>query len=566
MKKTLSKFKKKANYGAQVVAVGALTGLFAGLVVTLFNRLVVLSEQFSRGYYGFFRENPAFIPLLFVALLAGAVIIGGALRFLPMLRGNGFPQTEGATRGLLRFKWYRELTGMFAASLFIVFMGLSAGAEGPSAFIGGACGYGVSDLTRRDPIVRRYQITGGACAGLAVVFNAPLTGIIFAYEEAHKRFTPEVFVCSFSSVAVAVVVRNLLHYAMGLSVGPFLSTFSFPGDPGLLFCAFILLAACVVTVVAVAFYHLAFLVRKYMAKLTRFKGMLRYAVPFVLAGVCGLVTVWAMGGGTEFIGALGSGSEGGVSVFGSPLWAAVLIVVMLKLVTTVANLGADLPCCASVPMFAMGAGIGKLLSLLFIEMGMDPALSDGVVVLCMVTFFTTVVKAPVTGIIMTVELTWSFSFLLPAVICAAVGYLVGDVLHTEPLYDRLLDDILEREKRSGERITVRVRVTAGSPAAGRAVRDILWPFTALVKSVERGSESFAPVGATELCAGDVLTVEGEPSDRKDFLAALAATVGEIMAESAPPVSPAPPVPPAPPESGNGEGGEAAPPEEGPQEK
>ena len=186
---------------------GAITGLFVGIVVTLYNIATSYAEKFARCYYGFFRTHPAFIPLLFVALFLGAIIVGGVTRFLPVVRGSGIPQTEGATRGLLRFKWYQVLTGMFAASLFTIFMGLSAGAEGPSIMLGGACGSGMSDLFRCKAVMRRYHITSGACAGIAVAFNAPLTGMAFAFEEAHKRFTPEVFICSFSSVVV-----QSIHY------------------------------------------------------------------------------------------------------------------------------------------------------------------------------------------------------------------------------------------------------------------------------------------------------------------------------------------------------------------
>ncbi|MDE5897185.1 MAG: chloride channel protein, partial [Clostridia bacterium] len=211
MKDFVKRIGSKAGSGAQIVVVGGLTGLFAGIVVTLYNLLASMTEEFASGYYGFFRDNPAFIPLLFLALALGSVVIGGTLKFLPMIRGSGIPQTEGATRGLIHYKWWQVLPAMFAASLFTIFMGLSAGSEGPSLTVGGACGYGVSDLLKRNAMVRRYQITGGACAGLAVAFNAPLTGMAFAFEEAHKRFTPEVFICAFSSVIVAVLTRNLLR-------------------------------------------------------------------------------------------------------------------------------------------------------------------------------------------------------------------------------------------------------------------------------------------------------------------------------------------------------------------
>lgn len=525
-----TKLKKIGNnayrLGVQLVAVGGLTGLFAGLAVTLFNALLELCEEFSRGYYGFFRDNPAFIPLLFLALLMGSVVMGGFLRFLPVLRGGGFARTEGATRGLMRFKWYQALCGAFTAGLLAVFLGLSAGGEGPSVLIGGSCGYGVSDVLKRNPVVRRYQITGGACAGLAVALNAPLTGIIFAYEEAHKRFTPEVFVCSFVSVVFAVVVRALLRPLFHLPTGAYLAAFTFPQEIPLLFCLYALGAALVCALVATGFYYLLILLRRLFKKWNFWKGWGKYSVAFLLAGAAGLCTPFVMGGGTELISALSSGNEGEIFLYGAPFAVALLVIFLLKFITTIVNVGLDLPVCASVPMLAMGAAVGKLLSLGFVKMGMDPSLSDALVVLCMVTFFSTVVKAPITGIIMTVELTWNFLWMLPAVLCMAVGYFVGAVFHTEPLYEELLEELLEEENKT-EKLTVFVRVTQ---AAGRAVRDVLWPFSALVTSVRRGEEVIPPKGDTELCEGDILTVEGTPTDREEYLAVLAAAVGEVAME------------------------------------
>ncbi len=524
MEKAIKSFQRKINYGFQIVAVGALTGMFAGAVVTLYNALVVICEEFSAGYYDVFRTHPWFIPLLFFALFLGSIVIGGVLRFLPMIKGSGFPQTEGATQGLLRFKWYNLLTGMFAASLFVVFMGLSAGAEGPSLMIGSACGDGVSSMLRRNPVVRRYEITGGACAGLAVALNAPLTGMVFAYEEAHKRFTPEVFVCSFSSVVAAIVVRNLLGPLVGLTAGPFLSAFVFPADTGLFFCLYAFGAALAVALAGVLFYFLLFYARKKFKRLTFWKGYGKYAIPFLLAGVAGLITVYAMGGGAELIEGIGSASGHTVSVFGAPLWASLIVILLLKFIVTVVNTGMDLPCCASIPMMAMGAVIGRLAALLFETFGMDPALSDPLVIICMVTFFTTVVKAPMTGIIMTIEMTWSFTFLLPAVVGVAVGYVVGDIFRTEPLYERLLEELVEERNANTRHISVKVRVTA---AAGRIIGDILWPFSALVTGIVRGDETIVPRGQTELKEGDILRVEGSPEDPAEFIATLASLVGTV---------------------------------------
>lgn len=535
-KKSVNRIGKKARIMAQIVAVGALTGLVVGVVITCFTALCALAEEFSRGYYGFFRDRPAFIPLLFLALLLGSVLIGAVMRFLPSVKGSGIPQTEGATRGLFRFKWYEAVTGMFAAALFTIFMGLSAGSEGPAIMIGGGCGSLTNDLLRRNAVVRRYQVTSGACAGISVAFNAPLTGMAFAFEEAHKRFTPEVFVSSFSSVVAAIVVRNLLRPAMGLSVGPFFSNYSFEGvDPfNPMFLVYVLFSAVIVALLGVAFYYLTFLVKKLFEKsgvFTYCKGIFRVSIPFLLAGAFGLVTAYAMGGGHRFIEAVGSGGTL-ERIFSSPAWATLLIVVVLRMISTVLNTGTGVPAGAFVPILAMGAGMGALLSLLCAEMGMDPAYSDALIMICMATFFATIVKSPITGIVMVVELTWNFTFLLPVILGVAAGYLTGAIFRTEPIYDKLLDELLEERHRTQpvEQFMLRARVTEKGHAAGRTLRDVLWPNGALITKIVRGEEEISPDGNTKICEGDILIVKGKTADRADFFETLEKTVGELVKE------------------------------------
>ncbi len=533
--------KRNLHRGFEIAAVGALTGAFVGVVVTLFNAFVEMCEEFTRGYYGYILDRPAFIPLLFAGLFLGAVVVGGFVRFLPIIRGSGFPQTEGAAQGLLRFKWYKVLTGMFAASLVVIFFGLSAGSEGPSLMIGGAVGDGLGSVLKRNSAVRRYQITGGACAGLAVALNAPLTGIVFAYEETHKRFTPEVFASSFASVVVAMVIRAALAPHLGLFARPIFQGFYF-AETSLAFLPYVLLAAVIVSALGVAFYFSAMGLRKLFRKIRpkHFMWSLRMLIPFLLAGSVGLLSVYAMGSGKFFIESLATGPEGKfgniLPLFSSPVWVTLLVAVVLRLIVTACNIGAETPCCTSFPIFAIGAGMGALLSLLFVKMGMPAELTDTVIIICLATFFATVIKAPFTSIIMTVELTGSFTYLLPVVLAVAVSILLGRVLRTEPLYERLLEDFMEEEGARTEKLTVKVRVGV---AAGNSIRDILWPQSAFVTSVMRGEEVIPAGGGTALMAGDILTVEGTPQERSEYLTALRDAVGEIVAvdttENSPPM-------------------------------
>ena len=538
MKNKIRRFRKKANTVAQIVGVGVLTGLFVGIVITCFVRLCSLVEEFSsESFYGFFRENPAFIPLLFLALFTGSVLVGALMRFLPSVKGSGVPQTEGAARGLFRFKWYEAITGMLAASLFTIFMGLTAGSEGPSIMIGGACGSLTNDILKRGSVIRRYQVTGGACAGISVAFNAPLTGMAFAFEEAQKRFTPEVFVCSFSSVVVAMLVRTLFGPLIGLGTDAFLQSFSFAGVNALnlMFLVYVAFGAVIVALAGVAFYYLVFFVKKLFAKskLSRVcKGLFRMSIPFIIAGAFGLITAYTMGGGHHFLEAVGN-PDTLKRIFSSPVWATLLIVVVLRFIATIVNIGAGVPAGAFVPILAIGAGLGALLSLACEAMGMDAAYADALVMVCMAAFFTTIVKAPITGIVMVVELTWNFTFLLPVIFGVAIGYLIGLVFRTEPIYDELWDQFLEEQnkERPLKQCTVKVRVTESGNAAGRELRDVLWPSGALIVKVLRGTEEIAPGGDTDLFDGDILIVEGNTADEAEFIESLAKTAGELITDA-----------------------------------
>ena len=268
MKKQSIKKKWTSVYAnaVQLVWVGAVTGVFVGATVTLFTLLAVKGEELSRDAYAFARQNPAFLPLLFLVLGLSAFFIGVAGHISAVTRGCGIPQAEGAARGFLRFQWWRDAIATFGACLLGIFTGLSIGTEGPSVLLGACVGDGVASCSHRNEMIKRYQITGGACAGLAVASNAPLTGIIFAFEEAHKRFTPEVFICAFSSVVFGVLTRTAIYSLLQLEIGSSFHSYIFNELP-LWAYAFVVLAGLGCGVLGVVFYKFAFFTRKLFAKI-----------------------------------------------------------------------------------------------------------------------------------------------------------------------------------------------------------------------------------------------------------------------------------------------------------
>lgn len=527
MRKEIAKIqdKKKGNlYRSfiELVTVGSVTGVFAGAIATLFNILAYEGEEISRNAYAYVRENPAFIPLLFLVLLLGGFMISVTTRISSVIKGCGIPQAEGGTRGIVRFKWYRDLTAMFAASLLSIFMGLSIGAEGPSVFIGTCAGNGVSSMLRRDEMIRRYQLTGGACTGLAVASNAPLTGMAFAFEEAHKRFTPEVFICAFSSVIFGVLTRSLIYKLLHREIQSSFHSYVFYEMP-ISYYGYVVLAGIVCGLTGVLFYKACFKLKRFFKGLQKkhpgYTDGKKILTAVLLGGVVSLLVAGVMGGGHELIESLGThgGTHSSTTeiVFGSLAWTLVLIT-CLKFFITAVNVGAGIPCGIFIPIIAIGACLGGLLNQLWAQLGMESKYFDLMVMLCMAAFFTTIVKAPITSIIMICEFTGSFAPLLPVIIAVSIGYIIGEMSKTDGIYEELLE---EYEKDTGihERAVREVYVISiafGAIADKREVRDVLWPAGARVTEIVRGEETILPDGETLLYGGDVLTIVVKTDDPK----------------------------------------------------
>lgn len=528
-KRLKEELRRFADYGVNLLLISIITGLFAGTVITLYSICASYGEEYSQELYLLLLKNPAFIPLLFIGLAAGAVVIGTLVKFVPMIRGSGIPQIEGAARGKFGFKWFTVMCSMFAASLACIFMGLAAGSEGPSIEIGGCAGEAVGKTLRRTHMVRRLQIAGGASAGFAVAFNAPITGMIFAMEEAFKSLSSQVFISAVVAVLTALGVRTGILGAMGRHIG-----FSFEGfvftNMEWADCGYIVLAANVVALAAVAFYHLMLAAKKLFKKITFLKGVGKYIIPFVISGAFGLITIYAMGGGHDFISALATGGTGEITldgVFGLGVLASLIIIVVIRFISMTMVMGCGVPCGVFIPMLAVGAGLGAIMSLLMRSIGFDPACTDYLIIICMATFFTTFVRAPLTGLFMIFELTGQFENLFPALLGVFIGYFVSELFRLEPGYELCLEMFIKEEGfyKNNKKVRVSAKICAGSEADGGKVRKIIWPSNGLVVELSDEQGSIVPDGETILHAGQTIVFECETPDEEELMEYLYDIVG-----------------------------------------
>ena len=139
------------------------------------------------------------------------------------------------------------------------------------------------------------------------------------------------------------------------------------------------------------------------------------------------------------------------------------------------------------------------------------------VVLAMAGYFAAIVRAPLTGIILIFEMTGSMSQMLTLSIVSVVAYMVATMLKSKPIYESLLERILEQHgqetaKKRGQKVLSNFVVLQGSVLEEALVREIEWPANCLLVAIQRGSDEIIPRGRTRLQTGDVLVAMTDESD------------------------------------------------------
>ena len=522
------------NIVLPVIAYGGIAGIISGILVGFFNYFARYLIQWSETIYKGVLEHLWAIPLFFAGLIGLAFLMALLHKYIPNVRGSGIPNVEGSVRGYLSYRSGRTLLGTFIGSFMSYIAGLPLGSEGPSVQIGAMGSQGITQLLKAKLTWRRYVMAGGAGAGIAVAFNAPLTGIIFAMEECQKRLSPITLLCGSSAVifgtatfrTLGMIIKDLkwssttmLFNIEGLMPLGNLNELSewgeFAGVMGMLAFMGIILG-----ILAVVFNVLLVRSQKFTDKYVKqFPYWARLVIAFVMTGVFGLIFTKFFEDGFAFV------NTGGHSLIDtlchnglkySVLLLLLIIFVRMILILLCFNAGATGG--LFIPMLAMGALSGAVLGKMFIAMGMNEEYFPALVLIAMTTFFGASVRAPITAIVLIVELSGYNSDFLPTGIAIFTAFLVAELMGNTPLYDSLLERL--REQNNEDEKTVKrsfgVLVEQGAFVIGRRIKDIIWPANGLVTEIVKSDgESIVPDGETVLQEGDKLTIAVESMNYKE---------------------------------------------------
>lgn len=411
-----------------------LVGVIAGLIAASFRyslhwigewRTQWIEESSQSGNW------TVILPIL-LASIGASSSVWLVRTWSPAAAGSGIPQLKGVLLHLRRMKWLSLILVKFVGGLLAMGSGLALGREGPMVQMGGASGKMVGRLLGMTKAERFILIAAGGGAGLSAAFNAPLAGLIFVLEEISRAFTPVVFFAGLlATVAADTVSRSLLGQE------PVLQT-QLVEIPSLAVFPVFLLVGVAAGVLGVAFN------RSLAGSLKLFDRTKHW--PVWLMGL--MVGTFIGVIGWFFPQLLGSGHHVTMQALAGQLAVGSLVIFfVLRFFMTMVSYGCGAPGGIFAPVLVLGALLGMGVGELAQEFYPVAIENSGVfAVVAMAAFFTSVVRAPLTAIILILEMTNSYSLMLPLLGACLTAYMVAEGMNDRPIYEVLMERDLKQQR------------------------------------------------------------------------------------------------------------------------
>ncbi len=511
------KYLKYQKHVLTPVFYGVLVGALTGALIFAFKLTSEKLVHISHTLYVSAGKNALYVPLAFAMLCAFAFIMYMIQRREPSLRGGGIPRSEGIMRGMLDFKAARTLVGTVICALISFFSGLPLGSEGPSVLIGTSVGRLISPKRAREA-KSRFIMTGGAAAGFAVATGAPVSAVLFILEEVHKRTTPLIILMASSASVSATIVNYILSTLFGVRKSlfdiPTLASFKLSQ------IGYVLLLSLFISLALAAFDVLVSLFDTVTDRLEgRLHALVKLLPIFIITGAVGLIYPDALFGGASIVEKLLTDKVTLLFLSLLLLWRFVMMILISESGATGGTF---------VPTLAIGALVGALGARLLVYIGMPEGLQPMCIVISMCAFLGGVLRAPLCSIVFFAELTGLGGGLLYVSVAVFLTYMTSVITSKKSLYETILEDMFIKQNRGKARKIYRfeAKISENSFVAGKSVRDVLWPHTAVVTSIIKAHErTMDDEGEAKMHVGDKLILRIEAYDVQKTLDTLYDLIG-----------------------------------------
>ena len=415
-----------------VIILGGLTGLVgSGFQLSIIKLSAWMSElyQVISSKHADYASLGAVLVSIVMVVLAWLMV-----RYIaPEASGSGVPEIEGVLLHERSIFWKRLLPVKFIGGVLAISAHMVLGREGPTIQMGGNLGEMLGSwfcIPRRR---RNTLIAAGSAAGLAVAFNAPLAGVIFIIEEMRNAFNFSF--TNFKMVAIccvsATVVEQLI---MGSAPAIIMPVFEMPS---LISLWWFFVFGVVVGFVGVLFNVVLMNSLRYSDKFSMRKRIL-----FVVA-VSGLIGFFAhtypevVGGGYEII-------EKSLTM--RPSLEVLMSLFVIRFLLTMCCYTTSVPGGIFAPMLALGTLLGLACSYV-LQGAVDPSIHPGMFAVAgMGALFSAAVRAPLTGIVLVVEMTQNYFLILPLMVTCLTSTTVVQLCGCSPIYTQLLHRVLCQKK------------------------------------------------------------------------------------------------------------------------
>ena len=457
-----------ANILLPCLVFGAITGALSGAAVFGFLRLAGLMTWCFGKIWAVASASPVGIALLFLGLIFASFVVAIVLHRCPTARGGGIPTSVGYLRGVLSFSWLPTLICTVASACVTYLCGIPLGTEGPSVQIGTALARGVGKMAGdKNRAWDRYIMTAGSCAGFAAATFSPVTGIFFALEEAHRRFSPMILMTAASGVTSSMIVTRALCSVFHVSTH-FLHLPDHVIPPiSSVWLAFLMGigGALLATLYGFLYKALHELVKHRLARVPLF---IRLAAVFVLVGIFGLLVPHVLGSGHSLVDL----------IFEEPYalgLGALLLILLLRVILILLANNAGVTGGVFIPTLTVGALYGVIAARGCLALGVSEELCSFLTLLGMMSFFAGVNRIPITALVFSMEQLKGAEGIV--FLCASVftSYLVMELFRVPSFSDLVLENRISEEPTEGEYINTKVTVMPHSFVIGKPIRDVLWP-------------------------------------------------------------------------------------------
>ena len=408
------------------------TGFLAGVAAVL---IKFLTHSLRDLFFYIRTLNSNFDLLFFVLPAVGILLTIITIRYVIRREvGHGIPGLLYAlsrNKGIV--KPYTTFSSIITSALTVGFGG-SVGLEGPSVSTGGSIGSNIGQLLKLNQKQINVLIGMGGAAALASIFQAPITGVIFAME---------VFMIDISMTALVPIIISAFcailtsYYFLGKAVEYDITIAeSFVPSNSLYYVGL----GIVVGLVSAYFMRVYFDVGKRFSKIEN--PWQRFVIAAFALGALIFLFPSLYGEGYETINAALNGKSDMIlfntifEPFNDNIWIVILIfvvIILCKALATSLTFAAGGVGGTFAPALFLGAMTGLVYALVVNELGGNLDVGKFALV-GMSGLIAGMLHAPLTGIFLIAEITNGYSLMVPLMVVSALSLAINRVFFKESIY------------------------------------------------------------------------------------------------------------------------------------